>query len=330
MGARRAVAVILAVAAALAGCGGGKDGADQPSSPGDQRADQNPFTGDKGVPDGPVIGVKIDNDDGAEPHAGINDADLVYVEEIEGGTDRLLAIFASQRPTTVGPVRSVRASDPELLGQYGPIALAFSGGARRELDIFAGSPLVDASFDARTDAYHRDDNRAIPHNLFVDVNALAPMVGEAAGAKDIGLRFSDDDSGLDSAMRVSELTGHVGQTPVSFRQDGDHWVWTKGGEDVTDADGDPVTTPNVLVQFCEVETDFEDIDTAGNPSALTHTVGSGRAVLFRDGRMVDGRWSRGGQGDPTRFVDGDGEEMRLHTGGAWILLARTDSALDTH
>jgi hypothetical protein len=76
-----------------------------------------------------VYGVKIDDTATARPQLGISSADIVYVEQVEGGLTRLLAVFGSTLPAQVGPLRSVRASDTQILAQYGPVGLAFSGGA---------------------------------------------------------------------------------------------------------------------------------------------------------------------------------------------------------
>lgn len=84
----------------------------------------NPLTGLRGVPTGPVVAVKIDDTASGRPQIGLEAADVVYVEQVEAGATRLVAVFAGRHPGTVGPVRSVRNNDPELLGAYGRPALA--------------------------------------------------------------------------------------------------------------------------------------------------------------------------------------------------------------
>lgn len=317
-----ALAAGLSVVLVLAGCSGGSD-----STP----SNGNPLTGLSGRPSGPVLGVKIGDTASGKPQFGLAGADLVYVELAEGGATRLIAIYASHRPDAVGPVRSVRSSDPEVLGAFGPMALAFSGGAAGVLEEFAGSSLVDASAAAHPDAYHRDPDRRAPYNLLLDVDRVSDQVSGAAGVRDIGLVWSADEPNADSARRVSRFTVTMGSTPVAFSWDASagRWVRQRGGRAVTGADGEPTTTRNVLVQFCRVTPDRSDIDQAGNPAQYTHAVGDGRAVLFRDGRMIDGRWSRDDASDPTRYTDRDGDELTLRPGGVWVLLAPTDSPLDT-
>jgi hypothetical protein len=69
------------------------------------------------------------------------------------------------------------------------------------------------------------------------------------------------------------------------------------------------------------------VDVLGSPSKFTHTVGSGRAVVFRDGRAVSGRWARSKAGRPTRYVDAAGADIPLRTGGTWVLLVASGSRL---
>ncbi|HEY9388713.1 MAG TPA: DUF3048 domain-containing protein [Mycobacteriales bacterium] len=331
---RRGIALVLtaglAVGIVLAGCGGGGGDDDGGSPSPTQPAETNPLTGLPGRPSGPVLGVKVDDTNPSRPQAGLNDADLVYVEPSEGGLTRLIAIYASHRPDAVGPVRSVRTSDPDILAPYGPMALAFSGGATGVLDTFRASPLVDASFDAHPDSYRREPTRSVPYNLLVNTGTLSGRVARAAGVRDVGLRFADEDSRVDSARRVSRVSVTMGNTRMSFNWDDRAGVWVRqdNGRAMVGADGKPVVTRNVLVQFCEVTPDLTDIDQAGNPAPFVHAVGEGRAVLFRDGRMIDGRWKRDKAQDPTRYTEGD-TDLRLHPGGAWVLLAPADSPFDT-
>jgi hypothetical protein len=330
-----AVVTVVAVVAGLVAARGGR--ANQTTAPTDSRPAPsgsalavNPLTGQPAVPGGPVVAVKVDNTRAGRPQWGLNQADVVYVEQAEGGLTRLVAIYDAARvPTRVGPVRSVRSSDPELLAQYGPVALAFSGGAASPLAAFHASPLVDASPAAQSDAYTRVGSRSAPYNLVVDVRALDRAVGTAAGLRDVGFRWAAADARLAKAPRASRFTAVVGGTPVGFAWDAAsrRWLETAGGSVVRDTDGRPVSTSNVIVQFCTVTIDYHDIDQAGSPAAYTHTVGTGRAVLFRDGRQVEGTWARSRAGDPTRFRAASGGDMLLRPGGVWVLLAATGGTL---
>src|SRR5215468_467918 len=174
----------------------------------------NPLTGIGGPPRGPVIAVKIDNVAAARPQVGLSQADVVYVEEAEGGLTRLVVIFLSRRPRTVAPVRSVRDSDPELLAQYGPIVLAFSGGAGGPIATFHRSTMADGSAAARGGTYRRLGDRPIPHNLAVDLYQLARELPHAGGARDVGFDWAYNDPRVAHGRSVRRFSVVIGSTPV--------------------------------------------------------------------------------------------------------------------
>ena len=102
---------------------------------------------------------------------------------------------------------------------------------------------------------------------------------------------------------------------------------TIGGVVERTESGAKVATANVIVQFCRVSVDRSDVDVLGAPSAYTHSVGSGPAVVLRDGRVIPGRWVRPKAGAPTRYYDAAGKQITLRPGGAWVLLSATGSPL---
>jgi hypothetical protein len=284
----------------------------------------NPLTGRHGVPRGPVLAVKIDNTSSGRPQIGLDTADIVYVEQVEGGATRLVAVFASRYPGQVGPVRSVRNGDPELLSAYGPAGLVFSGGAGRPLATLHKSPLKDLS---GAGGYSRLGSRHAPYNL---VNALSRTAGrqpKVARVRDVGFRWADRDPRLASAKHASRFTATVGRIPISFGFDprSHKWVEVINGRHARTAGGAEISTANVIIQFCKVTIDPTDVDVLGTPSRLTHTVGSGPVLIFRDGRLLTGTWSRGKAGAATHYLDNAGKDLTLRTGGAWVLLAATGS-----
>jgi hypothetical protein len=281
----------------------------------------NPFTGIGPVPGGPVIAVKIEDTVDARPQVGLDKADIVYIEQVEGGLTRMAAIFATNKPL-VEPVRSVRASDSELLTQYGKIALVASGGGGTSLPTLDSSGLVGVINDRGGPGFGRDGNRPAPHNLTSDLSAVSSAV-KAAGARDVGFHWSAADPRVTAGPPAPAINTVVGGTPVSFVWDRGHgrYIRTVAGQALTVASGATVSTPNVLVQFCQVVTDYGDVDVAGNPSAMTKTIGSGRVVLFRNGHRVEGKWSRASAGAPTSFTDLKGKPLLLAPGGTYVVLA---------
>ena len=106
---------------------------------------------------------------------------MVYVEQVEGGLSRLMAVYATRLPESVGPVRSARESDLELLRQFDEPLLAFSGAQSKLLPLIDEAPLTPVDPTSEADAFDRDPGRAAPHNLFLRPDrVLEDPPGEAA------------------------------------------------------------------------------------------------------------------------------------------------------
>ncbi|HEX8303410.1 MAG TPA: DUF3048 domain-containing protein [Jatrophihabitans sp.] len=281
----------------------------------------NPLTGIGKPPAGPVLGVKIDDTANGRPAVGLDKADVVYIEEVEGGLTRMLAVFGTSKPV-VEPVRSVRASDAELLVQYGRISLVASGGGHDALPRLDASPIKGIINDRGAPGFSRDGNRPVPYNVRADLARMSARA-RTAGSRNVGFSWARTDPRLKTARVATSVRTVVGSTPVTFQWQArlGKYVRTIGGAALHTANGAPIATPNVLVQLCRVTNNFGDVDVNGNPSRYTHTVGSGRVVLFRNGHRIEGRWSRPSAAAPTRFTDLKGAPLLLAPGGAYVVLA---------
>ena len=175
----------------------------------------SPLTGEPGDAGRAVLAVKVDNSPEGRPWTGVGDADVVYVEPVEGGLTRLLAVFASRLPATVGPVRSFRESDLDLLAAYGRPAFAFSGNAP-ELDAQVRSAsVVPLSAERVAGPYRRAADRPVPHNLYGDPAALVDAAPGVEGPRDVGFRFGPLPD--DGSSPAPDATERVGRTEVALR-----------------------------------------------------------------------------------------------------------------
>jgi hypothetical protein len=272
----------------------------------------NPLTGYRGRVTAPVIVVKVDDTPAGRPQLGVESADVVYVEQVEGGATRLLAVFAGKQPRVVGPVRSVRNNDPEILGPYGRPALAYSGGAAGPVSRLRRSAVIDVSAQRRGAAYRRLGSRPAPYNLVVDVAALARGLRGASPPRDVGFSWS---MAVPSGRRVSTVAVTIGKVRQVWRWDARTRRWR--------LDGRPVSTPNLVVPFSKARLDPTNVDVLGTPSVYTPTRGTGKLLVFRDGRVLGGTWARNGNGARTRYLGADRKPIPLRPGGAWVLLAAT-------
>ncbi|MBB4911014.1 DUF3048 domain-containing protein [Actinophytocola algeriensis] len=269
-----------------------------------------------GTPTAPVLAVKIDNVPAARPQTGLGAADVVYVEPVEGGLTRLVAVFSATLPDEVGPVRSARRTDLDLLAQYGKPVLAYSGAAPELLPALRSADLVNASPAEAGSAFHRDRDRRAPHNLYV---RPAELPGGATGPAEAPLLFgAAPEGGTPSAGHdVAYSAAHFGFTWSA--PDG-RWRVAMNGSPMTSTESGPLTAATVVVQRVVVTAGETGEDAAGSASPVAQTVGSGQSEVLRDGRVFAGTWSRPAPDAPTRFRTAAGAELPLAAGPVWVLL----------
>jgi hypothetical protein len=288
----------------------------------------------------PVLAVKIDNAVAARPHVGIDRADVVYELPVEGGITRFIAIYQSRDARAVGPIRSSRLSDIDLLAEYGRPLLAFSGAAGYVLDALAGANLVLLPHGANGSIYWRESGRYAPHNL---MSATRPLYGAGAGrgATRPPRPFAFGELPAAIPFRTwppeppprSTLPGRSGlHARISFSSESWTAVWdyrtglyrrSHGSVPHRTAGGTRITAQNVIIMSI-VSRIGGASDKAGNTTPQLQFVGSGGAVLLRDGRRFEGRWSRASLAQATRFTDRRGRPFVLSPGNTWIEVVPTD------
>jgi hypothetical protein len=274
----------------------------------------DPLTGEK-PSDAKVVAVKVENIAAARPQVGLNSADIVFVEEVEGSLTRLVAVYHTSFPKRVGPVRSARNTDVELLPLFGRPGLVYSGANRKVQANIDDSPIVPLQ---RSD---RDGSRVAPHNVFVNLDAIAERAEKVATAQDIGWRFAADDPRWDSAGKDSEATGTVGGDEFSFTVADGRYVVRWNGKTYRDGDtGKVATTDNVVIMSVQNKPDG-NADVNGSRSVKSSTIGTGKVTIYRDGRMLNGTWQRSGDTKPMKLVDADGKDIPLEPGKTWVLLS---------
>ncbi|WP_369395358.1 DUF3048 domain-containing protein [Streptomyces sp. CG1] len=268
---------------------------------------------------GSPLAVKIDNLPAARPQSGLDAADVVYAEQVEGGLSRLMAVYATRLPKTVGPVRSARESDLELLGQFHRPLLAFSGAQRRLLPLIDNAPLRPEPAAEDPSAYFRATGKAAPHNLYLHPAKLLPSAPGKA-ALTTGFSYGPAPSGgTPTATRTVRypaarftFTWSAGQHRWLVEMDGTPMKTTDGGARVAPA--------TVVVQHVRIH-DSPYHDVLGNPTPYTETVGSGKAEVLRDGRSFAASWSRPTATDGTTFKAANGVRMNFADGQVWVVFA---------
>jgi hypothetical protein len=325
----RVIAALLLAVVAAACSGGDKPAAPAPAAPTTSPPPAVfPLTG---LPTGgdpkaarPALSVKVDNTRKARPQAGLNDADLVHEELVEGGLTRLLVTYHSKDAGEVAPVRSVRPVDGPLLRQLGGGLFAFSGGAAGVVDRVR--PASGAAFVGARQApaaYRRAADRRAPYNVVTSTAALY----EAGRRLAPGLRppppflsFAPEPPAGGRPVRQVRLRFSP-FSRAAWRWDAaaGRFVREQDGTQDRLVDGRAVTTDNVVVLRVAIRLD-ENRDVLGNRTPDPVVIGQGRAWLLRDGRLVAGTWRRSAPTQPLRVLGQDGKPLALRPGRTWVEL----------
>lgn len=349
----RLFAGLLATTLVLGACGGGNDGADTtgvattttastsaPSTTGKATTTTHEATTTSEVPKPvapltglepfdpttlvrPALVVKTDNHSEARPQTGLNQADLVYEENVEHLT-RFAVVFQSADSDPVGPIRSGRTQDIDLLGSLNRPLFAWSGGNGRVTAAIRASDLIDvgASRNYQAGGYFRSE-RPGPHDLYSATPrlfALAPADAVAPPPQFTYRPLGEDSTQGEPADGVRLSMDGVKVQWLRSADDGLYRRWQDGKEHVTLPE-EQVTSANVVVLYVDYRRSAAD---AGSPEAVT--IGEGDTWVFTDGRWVAGRWSRPDRLAPFTLTAADGATIALTPGRTWVELARTGTA----
>jgi hypothetical protein len=266
----------------------------------------------------PALTVKIENTPEALPQWGIDQADVVYEEIVNGGITRLAAIFNSQAPAKIGPVRSVRPTDTQVVWPLGGI-FAFSGGAPyaiTSIETVPGLKLVDEDVADETSAMYRDPNLDAPHNLFGVGTALFAIGGTPAPPPAL---FSYRSAGtkVKGTKVASFVVPFPSIYPVTWTWDATSQSWDRtlfGKADVTGT-GARESPKNVVVMFVNY------VNGIGTLNSYADLQGSGTADIFTDAKEVTGTWSRGSSmSDVIKYQNAKGATITLTPGQTWVEL----------
>lgn len=338
----RAVAVLLALAVVLTACKGSPPVEPSPSetpsatpSVSETPSEPSQVAPLTGMPvdddvdlSRPAMAVKIENTSSARPQAGLDVADVVYEQLVEGGVTRFIALYHSQIPEVAGPVRSARLVDIDVLVPYRPM-LVYSGARGDVTNALVSTGLIALLPDDGQPVFYRDPERSKSHDLFVR--------GEVAFEK--GSTY-DEVGTFESPFVFDEQPPRGGErvTRLDVRMSGfseTGWVWDENGDvfrrlqderphEIVDGQ---IGAANVVVVLTDIGPGA-CCDTAGNPFVATRMTGGGPAVVLRDGRRYDARWNKDAVSEHLTIETPEGETFPFAPGPTWILLAPNNAIPD--
>jgi hypothetical protein len=333
-------ALLLVAVLVTAACGGGtKKAAPKATTttaapvettaapPGAPGAPLTGLPGDPAVLARPALIVKIDNAPKGRPQAGINQADIVVEEGVEGGITRLAVVFHSQLPESVGPVRSARTTDIHIAAPLNRPLFAWSGSNADFVRLIRQAPLTDVGVDVKPGAYRREPGRPNPYNLFANTAKLYEGVQGTPPPAVFTYRAEGEGSAGDPVTKAHMEWKDKVQTLVDWAWDAGSGTWkrTQNGTPHNDAAGVQVAAKNVIIQLVTYhDTGYRDRSNTLVPEA--DLVGEGEAWLLSDGKIVKGRWKKPAPEQLTQYTDAAGAPFKLTPGQTWLELPKPGTA----
>ncbi|MBM3729670.1 MAG: DUF3048 domain-containing protein [Actinobacteria bacterium] len=341
------IAGAMVVAAALAACGGDADAPENIPEPsyGDialpstlpgptttlPTPEVMPLTGlaikDAAAATRPALAAKIDNHPTARPQAGLNQADIVYEENVEQLT-RYAAVFHTNAPTNIGPIRSGRTQDVDLLSAYLNPLFVWSGGNGKTTSLIRKSVLVDmgALVAYQQGGYKRDPKRKAPHNLYADASKIYALTPKGATRPPQQFLYRSASDAMPATATASAGL-RLSMAGVQVQ-----WLWNSatgdylrsmGNDKHMDADGSQVNAKNVVVLYTSYKASAAD---PRSPEA--QSVGEGEVWVYTNGSLVKGKWKRAKATDVFSLTDLAGAPVKLSPGRTWIELPRANKGAD--
>lgn len=274
----------------------------------------------------PALGVKIENSTKSRPQAGLEHADIVYEELAEGGVTRFLGMFHCDDADPLGPIRSARLVDPDILLEYTPVLFSFSGGNPIVKDKISNTRgITSLRYGNHADAYRRQRGRPAPSDLFSTTQKLRELsdASSVRGAPTSNLIFKAADplpqgASVTTTVRF-DYSGVINAVKYTFDVASNSYLRSHGETAHNSVTGQQLRATNVVVLKVRVRQGTIR-DAAGNFSPDIAVVGEGEATVVYGGKAIVGKWRRSSLVSHTQLFDSTGNPIPLLPGKTWFHL----------
>lgn len=266
-----------------------------------------------------ATGMMIENSPDARPQSGLKDAGVIYEAVAEGGITRFMAVFQDNLPEYAGPVRSVRPYYLDLVVPY-DAGIAHVGGSGPALQQIKNEGIkdLDQMIPSNSPAYWREKNRVAPHNMYtnvVKIKEIEKQKGWTSNYQGFVRGGEDKASATPNAKSINiKMSSASYQVNYQYDSASNTYLRNEGGKPHMDAKSNTQLAPKVLI--VPIITRTQD----GYYSAYA-TTGSGKVLVFQNGTVTEGTWSKSGRKDQFKFTGTDGQPIKLAPGQTWVTLA---------
>ena len=275
-----------------------------------------------------ILVVKIDDTNAAHPQIGVESADVVYVEQVEGGLTRLAAIYTSKLPPLIGPIRSARISDIELLAQFGRVGFAYSGAQSKMRPVIAAANLENLSAERNPPSiYGKDPDRPGPVDMILKPDLLLerananPKIRIETATASV-FPFGDAPKG-ETNTDIAKVKWPSAKYELRWDSASKKWLIYFNEKPNKAANGEQLYADTAIIQIVSITPSIYG-DKFGEVTPFSKTTGSGKAVMLRDGFSYQINWQRNLETDVTTWISEDGDVANFKPGRTWIFL--TDEA----
>ena len=290
------------------------------------KVERNVLTGLPGI-NGQVLAVKFDDTTYSHPQDGVEKADVVFVTQVEAGLTRLMGIYSSNYPEILGPVRSARISDIDILAQFGKVGFLYSGSQSKLRPVLANANIINLSAERNPPTiYFNDPNREAPYAMMVKPNLLLEKAKEASPAQSIGWKH-----GSPSKDAIKILSATIRWPNAVYKAT---WSATEK-RFLLDHDNKPnlatsgiqLGSPMMVIQLVSIKPS-EYGDKFGGITPKTTVTGEGSAYLLRNGTVTKVQWSRSSAESPTQWTLTDGTNAHFARGQVWLFLTDQEPSFE--
>ena len=268
-----------------------------------------------------ALAVVVENSPDARPQSGLNDADIVYETVAEGGITRMLAVYQSKDSNEIGPVRSARFYFIDWLSEIGAVFVHI-GGNIMALDEIKAKAIPDINQFFYGSYFWRDPARYAPHNVYTTTKKIYSAISKAGYDKNYEVKKLTFKKEAALEERTVSQTIKIPFSSYSFlvsylydRNNNDYVRSIAGVVHKDKKTGLAIRPKNVVVQF-ESITNIKSRD--GVTTGKIATIGTGRAIVFQDGKAIPATWNKASRSAQTRLIDSNGQEIALNPGQTWF------------
>jgi hypothetical protein len=275
------------------------------------------------VPQRPALAFKVDNYPTARPQSGLDDADIVYEEVVEGGITRFVAVFQCKEAPLVGPIRSARAVDVPILDQLSKPLFVHAGGINPVIALVNDGDLINDDVFTHASIIQHPAGRYAPYDTYASTSAAWALNPNDTTPPAPVFTYS---STVPTGIPVGSIS-----IPFSGTND-NNWTWSPynaawllsiDGTPANVANGTRIGVANIVVQTVHVTLGPWLENSEGGLEVQSQLVGSGPLQVYRNGELIIGTWQRASLSDATSLIASDGSTIALDPGKTWVELVPT-------